>query len=377
MNDRVIRKRDTNEPTPNLGHFGSKRNTASADGLLTSQRTYTVREDTRDHVFPGPADGIPAEERIASELALMGVDESLVEYIDLGWNYTVVRLAEPHPTGGYTEVKHHLGDPSLPADEDNWNVVFYTGAGVTARGNRFTGPQRLDGPSRFSPRTGWEMVEVNGEHIPDPAPELGLHFQGVTNGVLRWTSGSGHYETTRDANGTTTHRMGGDIHRSGAPAVIHADGTEEWWIHGRQVPDPRPQPDHQEVVSPGTPHETVLHTGAKFDPSSDVRDIAVQVRADLDHARNTGLLPKHATISVKIGRAAQADSITVVVGNLEKGTVWSPTRFSDDSWYSASGQAQQDLARDITDQYNYRETGALASNTRTKFYTNVTIAEAD
>lgn len=46
-----------------------------------------------------------------------------------------------------------------------------------------------------------------------------------------------------NANGCESWYMNGVLHRLEGPAVIHSDGSEEWWAFGQHLESPPPCPE--------------------------------------------------------------------------------------------------------------------------------------
>lgn len=69
----------------------------------------------------------------------------------------------------------------------------------------------------------------------------------------------------RDPDGTVRHYLTVDppiLHRLDGPAVLRPDGTEEWWIHGFQIPTETVKPLADRLLHWHSRHPPKINWGA-------------------------------------------------------------------------------------------------------------------
>lgn len=241
------------------------------------------------------------------------------------------------------------------------------------------------GGTRFGlrPRTDGNLTlpgeAFDEETLIDPDPSIGYAFQGATETDggfdVHWSNCN--YAATQHADGSVVFTYDGDVHREGAPAIIEADGTERWFIHDTEVADPRPRPYKEETV-PGTRPPITRCTGAKWNPDVPVKDVAKALRADIEHARRTGLIPTNAKIQVTSKTIRGLGSIHVTISDLWAGTALS--RPEDDNpiyrtKFTDEGTHIYGTAQDLVRQYDQWEQGSSKASSRRHIYSQIFLVE--
>lgn len=198
---------------------------------------------------------------------------------------------------------------------------------------------------------------------------IGLHHQGrrdVDGDVVEvWSSGSGHYEV-HVADGFIAFYRDSDLHRYGGPAVIRADGKEDWYENGHLIIAARPF----DLVEERLPGGGTRYSGVRSIASKTPVAVARDVRDDLRDLQRIRFLPDGATVNVT-SIAKGAKSVNVRIGGLPKGSVIDPDTLDR----TPEGHRLHDHIIKVVNQYNQFETGRGSSKQRRFFYEEVHLVE--
>lgn len=282
----------------------------------------------------------------------LGIDRFDVKSIVADAQTAHIFLNQPHTLGGYDEIRFV---------EDG--AISYLHDGKLHRNDGFA----INWRGSMSENNNFEAF-LNGKYLPDPAPEFGLNFQGIRDGVQVWSSGNNEVDV--DEEGSLYFYRDGDQHREGAPAVVRPNGDDEWWIHDKHIPSPQPKPAHREERYPGLTQVT----GASFEEGRDIKDVAVHLRDDLKAAQYAGVLPHGAKINVTIGRAAKSRSVNIDVQGIHRSELLNPSRDEPgEPWYTPEGERIVATLNLIGNDYNRWTEGPSASPQERTFWLNVNV----
>ncbi|MGW8431128.1 hypothetical protein ACWGJ9_08390 [Curtobacterium citreum] len=198
---------------------------------------------------------------------------------------------------------------------------------------------------------------------------IGLHHQGsrdVDGDLVEvWSSGSGHYEV-HVADEFIAFYRDSDLHRHGGPAVVTADGKEDWYENGHLVIAARPF----DLVEERLPAGGTRYAGVRSIADRKPLEVARDVRDDLRDLQRIGFLPEGATIQVST-TTKSAKAVNVRIGGLAKGSVIEPDTLDR----TPDGHRLHDHLIKVMNQYNQYETGRGSSKQRRFFYEEVHLVE--
>ena len=122
-----------------------------------------------------------------------------------------------------------------------------------------------------------------------PPDDTGFDLMSVElDGTQHWVSGSANRLVDVSPDGRTVFTRDGDIHRTGGPAIIDADGTEHWYLNDREIDSPFPPAP---TVTEDNTRQTITTTGAFHDPQDRHTDVSKKVEAQILAAVDAGVLP--------------------------------------------------------------------------------------
>jgi len=206
---------------------------------------------------------------------------------------------------------------------------------------------------------------------------IGLHYQGLREidgeNVEVWTSGNGSYEVETWKDGHTQFTFDGDLHRVGGPAVIGADGREDWFRRGTFIQAARPFPPTSVTDSGEGDKATTRFTGVKHIADRRMRFVADEIRRDLDTLSDIGFLPAGSTVNVTSTSGAKGKSVNVAIGGLAMGYAVDPETLE----FTPEGRKLRDHVDAVVQQYNRWEEGPSASHSRRGFWNEVHLLEDD
>jgi hypothetical protein len=186
------------------------------------------------------------------------------------------------------EVGLHSSEPAARAENfDDVEVIIFgenEGRLYKLRGEK----HRTDGhaievtsPTSVEGRYFLHNVEVF-------APDEDLYLDSVNvDGDQDWSSPNGGRQARRYDDGRVTHWVDGDYHRAGGPALIAADGTERWFVRGREIDSPWPAEDTR---TENIKADTKTRTGANYDEWSSAKEDAAKLREDIKAGIAAGTL---------------------------------------------------------------------------------------
>lgn len=214
-----------------------------------------------------------------------------------------------------------------------------------------------------------DVLNVPEEH------RIGLHFQGVRDidgeTVDVWSSGNGSYEVETWRDGHTQFSLDGDAHRVGGPAIIGADGREDWFRHGTRVAAAHPSQPTVVTLDPSSRNPTRKFTGQRFEDGRGTAPVARDVRRDLETLTEVGFLPAGSTVNVTSSSGAKGKSVNVAIGGLTKGYAIDPETLE----FTPEGRKLRDHVDAVIQQYNRWEEGPSASHSRRGFWNQVHLRE--
>lgn len=164
------------------------------------------------------------------------------------------------------------------------------------------------------------MYFVDGVHLTSPGDPNDFHLDGVNvDGVQSWRSGNGGRTVLVRPDGGQIFTRDGDIHRSGGPAVIAADGSEQWFSAGTELPNPWPAPP---VASFDPLVNANVMEGSRYSADRTAAEISSAVRQDIALAVRAGILNDLSTshtVRVVTGRRNSEPSVHIDVSPVPGG----------------------------------------------------------
>ncbi|KQO98832.1 hypothetical protein [Leifsonia sp. Leaf264] len=188
--------------------------------------------------------------------------------------------------------------------EDGHAVVYRDGGGY----------YMLDGNYLFEPFSDDVKLELRYTHTD---------ADGIRTQYWAYDEDGHSWEAHIEEGGVHRYFHDGQPHRLGDPAVVHPDGSEEWWRDGVKY----------DIFAEGDEYLgdawNGQFRGAKYDGTyPDVAKVAASVRQDFKYAQKAGLIPDHATWTVNTDKYAGGQSIHVVINGLTDAETRDPKEYA-------------------------------------------------
>jgi hypothetical protein len=141
------------------------------------------------------------------------------------------------------------------------------------------------------------------------------------------------------------------------------------------------QSDYQKECNSAYPFQKD-HTGAKYEISRDIKDIAKMVRADIKKAVKDGSLPKGTKVGVRISRFSMGQSLTAEIKSLGKIQTLDPEwiaysaanphdPFNAPDRYTEEATKYRETVEQIVASYNRDKSSSMVDYFDVNFYTHI------